>query len=643
MKQIFLIICLIILISETISHAQEKGMKLPEKISDQLPDGIVYNKGWVLAIGVNEYPNLPSRFKLSYAVPDAKAFVDLLQKKYGFDKKNTIIITDSEATKRNIMEKLYSLADTRWVSKDDCVIFYFSGHGQTVPLPRGGDMGFLIPYDAKVDLSQEPNLAEYKQQCIGMNELNETAKLIPAKHIIFIIDACYSGLALETSRSLRSDIPGYLSKVAKTTTQQIIAAGGKGEESEERADLGHGVFTHKLLEGLETEIADMNNDGVITGTELANYLSDAVRAKTNGKQNPQWRKADEGEFLFLPQISEDKSKIKIEPVKSILTINSNPEGADVYINGQMKGKTPYTYELLLETDGKEVSVSVSKEGYETKHETILLRKEENIKTNYILSKLSITENLSKIKQDLVESNKQNVSNRIVSKDGAIMVLIPKGDFLMGSDDSEYDEKPAHKVFIDNFYIDIYEVTNAQYKKFLDEAGYDPPGFWNNPSFNAPDQPVVGVSWNDAIEYCKWAGKRLPTEAEWEKAARGGLIDKKYPWGDNITYDNANYFSTGGKDIWNQTSPVGSFAPNGFGLYDILGNVWEWCSDWYSENYYSESPTQNPQGPKDGYYRVLRGGAWNLGSEYIYITKRYSRDPNSRYYNDQGFRCVMDAK
>ncbi len=633
MKRIFLVISLLLFITD--AYAQEKGMKVPEKLSDQFSEGVVYNKGWALAIGINEYPNLPSRFKLNYAVSDAKAFADLLQRKYGFDKRNIIMLADSEATKRNIMEKLYSLADTRWVSRDDCVIFYFSGHGQTVPLPRGGDMGFLIPYDAKVDLSQEPNLAEYKQQCIGMNELNETAKLIPAKHIIFIIDACYSGLALETSRSLRSDIPGYLSKVAKTTTQQIIAAGGKGEESEERADLGHGVFTHKLLEGLETEIADMNNDGVITGTELANYLSDAVRSKTNGKQNPQWRKADEGEFLFLPQVSEDKKKIKIEPVKSFLTINSDPEGADVYINGQMKGKTPYTYEALLETDGKEIAVSVSKDGYETKHETILLKKDENKRTNIILNRLNLPQNLGEIKQSM--------SNKIVSKDGAIMVLIPRGEFQMGSNDGEYDEKPAHKVFTDDFYIDIYEVTNAQYKKFLDETGYEPPGFWNNTNFNAPDQPVVGVSWNDAMEYCKWAGKRLPTEAEWEKAARGGVIDKKYPWGDNITYDNANYFGTGGKDIWNQTSPAGSFAPNGYGLFDMIGNVWEWCSDWYSENYYAESPAQNPQGPKDGYYRVLRGGAWNLSSEYLYITKRYSRDPNSKYYNDQGFRCVMDAK
>ncbi len=262
------------------------------------------------------------------------------------------------------------------------------------------------------------------------------------------------------------------------------------------------------------------------------------------------------------------------------------------------------------------------------------------KANFILNKLTIPETFSEIKQDLI---KQNISNQITARDGSIMVLIPKGEFLMGSDDSDYDEKPAHKVFIDDFYIDIYEVTNAQYKKFMDETGHESPGFWNNSSFNAPNQPVVGVSWNDAVEYCKWIGKRLPTEAEWEKAAKGGLVDKKYPWGNNITYDDANFFGTGGKDIWNQTAPVGSFAPNGYGLYDVIGNVWEWCSDWYSESYYSESSSQNPKGPNNGYYRVLRGGAWNLGLEYLYTTKRYSRDPNSRFYNDQGFRCVMDAK
>ena len=192
-----------------------------------------------------------------------------------------------------------------------------------------------------------------------------------------------------------------------------------------------------------------------------------------------------------------------------------------------------------------------------------------------------------------------------------MVLIPEGWFLMGSPEGEgdSDEHPQHKVWVDAFWIDRCEVTNAQYEKFMKATGHRAPRYWDNDSFNKPDYPVVGVSWDDAVAYCNWAGKRLPTEVEWEKAARGGLVGKDYPWGDNISHDNANYDGTGGRDRWDNTSPVGSFPPNGYGLYDMAGNVYEWCADWYDEDYYRSSPERNPKGPNTGDRRLLRGGSW----------------------------------
>jgi len=213
----------------------------------------------------------------------------------------------------------------------------------------------------------------------------------------------------------------------------------------------------------------------------------------------------------------------------------------------------------------------------------------------------------------------------IGQDGTPMALIPEGEFQMGSNYDE-TEKPIHTVYLDAFYMDAYEVTNAQYKKFVDvnpqwikdqideryhDGNYLKHWSGNDYPSGEGDHPVRHVSWYAAQAYAEWAGKRLPTEAEWEKAARGGLVGKKYPWGDGLIHDHTNYDGTGGRDIWMGTAPVGSFPPNGYGLYDMAGNVREWCADWYDENYYEDSPSENPTGPDWGIVRVKRGGSYQV--------------------------------
>jgi formylglycine-generating enzyme required for sulfatase activity len=252
------------------------------------------------------------------------------------------------------------------------------------------------------------------------------------------------------------------------------------------------------------------------------------------------------------------------------------------------------------------------------------------------------------KSSFVAQAKAEVDKLIMpkGKDNALMVMIPEGEFEMGYNDGDEDEKPIHKVFLKPFYIDIYEVTNAQYQKFVDETNYKKPSHWKDPMMNAPNQPVVSVNWFDANEYCKWAGKRLPTEAEWEKAARGGLVGKPYPLGDKISQNDANFYGIADKDYWEKTAIVGSITPNGFGLYDVAGNAQEWCADIYDGNYYANSPQQNPTGPKSGKDYVLRGGSW--GDEYISnknfglrVARRRHTDPfEANQYT--GLRCVMDV-
>ena len=223
---------------------------------------------------------------------------------------------------------------------------------------------------------------------------------------------------------------------------------------------------------------------------------------------------------------------------------------------------------------------------------------------------------------------------ISSEDNAEMVLIPAGEFVMGDE----DEKTAHPVYLDAYYIDKYPVTNAQYRKFMEAAGGRAPLYWNDARFNQPSHPVVGTSWDDANTYAKWAGKRLPTEAEWEKAARGGLMGKKYPWGDEPPDKALANF--GGNE--GGTTPVGKYSPNGFGLYDMAGNVFNLCSDFYQWNYYKGSPRKNPRGPGTGIYRVVRGGSWRSIGYYLRCSSRYDIHRVTRSHVDVGFRCARSS-
>ncbi len=223
-----------------------------------------------------------------------------------------------------------------------------------------------------------------------------------------------------------------------------------------------------------------------------------------------------------------------------------------------------------------------------------------------------------------------------------MIPVPGGSFIMGKEpnpNAHYIDDPAHEVRVDSFYLDKYEVTNSQYHRFCMETGHSLPEFWgmdafcSGPSF--PDHPVVGVCWADAVQYAAWAGKRLPTEAEWEYAARGGLVQKNFPGGDFLDSTLANYYGTYGHAL-----PVGSFPPNAFGLCDMAGNVVEWVQDYYDKDYYLESPGENPTGPLVGKRRVIRGGGWRSGKSCNSCWFRQSLRP---YWVDinVGFRCARD--
>jgi formylglycine-generating enzyme required for sulfatase activity len=226
-----------------------------------------------------------------------------------------------------------------------------------------------------------------------------------------------------------------------------------------------------------------------------------------------------------------------------------------------------------------------------------------------------------------------------------MVVIPSGAFRMGCDAGQENERPVHCVWVDRFGLATFPVTNGEYGRYLDATGAQPPRFWLEPMFADPRKPVVGVTWFEAVAYCAWLemqtgeSVRLPTEAEWERAARGGREGALFPWGDEPPSDLTMVgcdAQAGGPAL------IGANAPNGFGLYDMSEGVHEWCSDFYDYNYYRYSAERNPQGAVSGERRASRGGSWRHQIKFARCAARSSLPPNFKY-SDYGFRVALTIR
>ena len=261
-----------------------------------------------------------------------------------------------------------------------------------------------------------------------------------------------------------------------------------------------------------------------------------------------------------------------------------------------------------------------------------------------------------------------------------MLLVPGGEFMMGANHGLPFEGPEHRVALDSFLLDRHEVTNARYGEFADATGHvtesERLGWsgvfdtrrsrwtkgdgadWRHPAGpgssyrEMSDYPVVHVSWFDAAAYCEWRGARLPTEAEFEYAARAGIENARYAWGNQLSPGGAHQANLWqgefpvedrGQDGFSGLAPVGTFPPNAFGLYDMTGNVWEWVQDWYAPDYFARSPRMNPQGPADGTQKVHRGGSWLCSENYCrgYRLEARMMTPPDSGLNNLGFRCAAD--
>ena len=667
----------------------------------------LYKDSYALVIGNGAYPVKNGWNPLPGAVKDVKEVAEALER-HGFKVTLKIDVTKSEFNKI-FSEFIYESGK----DKGNRLLFYYAGHGYTTKAATGEDLGYLV----MLDTPSPANAGEFDLYSVDMIKFVSDSKKIHAKHVLFMFDSCFSGTVL----NLRNRVtPSHITDRIKNPVRQFITAGRADEPVPDRSE-----FKQAFLNLLEGRVKEPTPDGYLTGVELGDYLYRTVPKFSQG-QHPQHGKIHDqqlntGDFVFvLSQNSQDvpeDSSVELDTI-AMLNITSIPSGATVYVDSTAIGTTPiqgYQIDTGVRLE-KQVNVGLELSGYKSRVKKITLKGGQEFPWDVPLEKMAtqpvlppsvpetvVEEDISidekehekiakepvqpkpkpSVPETTVEKNistseekrllSPNVLQRIVGRDGAEMVLIPAGEFQMGSKDGTLwtsVTKPSHTVYIDAFYIDKYEVTIGQYNQFLRATGH-PPLSYDTSKYSPTDQhPVVGVSWHDAMAYAKWAGKRLPTEAEWEKAARGGLVGKNHPWGDAVLDGTqCNFADKSLSNVWDResgdnhadkniddgypyTAPVGSFPANGYGLYDMGGNAAEWCFDAYDENFYAKSPRQNPIAGiliKDSENkivsinksRVLRGGSWYDSLGGIWIANRRHCLPALIFINF-GFRCAKSV-
>ena len=547
------------------------------------------------------------------------------------------------------------------------LLFYYAGHGYTQTLANNQELGYLVMVDAP---DPETDKVGFETRSVNMEGIVTKSKQIQARHALFIFDSCFSGTILNVRDRLKQ--PESVSDSIRYPVRQFITAGRAGEVVPDKS-----VFKQAFLNLLEGRAPEPFPDGYITGEELGFYLKNKV-PEYNAAQHPQYGKIrdpnlDQGDFVFVLGNTDTPKNVERLSTIATLQVTSTPSGATVYLDGTRIGSTPLR-KHQIDTGvrrKKQIEVGLELSGYKSHVALLTLKGGDTTPWDVPLEKLST----SKAKARPTPAPKSAPSGGAVPEN---MVLIPAGEFKMGSNDELYrsglfsdsgiaspNEKPVHTVYIDAFYMDKHEVTNAQYKKFVDanpqwqkkriDGRFHDGNYlylWNGNNYpkDLGDYPVVFVSWYAAMAYAEWAGKRLPTEAEWKKAARGGLSGQRYPWDIRVSRWEG-YYKGNASVVRDGCSPVESYAANGYGLYDMSGNVWHWCLDEYQEDFYANSPRENPLcGSTNIRYllnnyknikspRVLRGGRWSKTPTSVTRVSERFADPPTSSEHYIGFRCV----
>lgn len=601
---------------------QERNIKIVAKTADGKPLPL-YNASYALVVGVANYIN--GWPKLDEAVNDTRQ-VEATLVQHGF-----VVKLVKDPTAVQLREAIENFLSTYGLDKETRLLFYFSGHGYTQTFDYGGEMGYIVPSDAPLP-NKDP--AGFLRKAISMESFSSYARNFNAKHGLFLFDSCFSGSIFALSRAL----PDAITYKTSEPVRQFITAGAANETVPDKS-----IFKQQFLAALTGE-GDANHDGYVTGNELGEFLQTNVANYSRNTQHPQYGKIrdqylDKGDFVFVvPLALPPKEKLDLSAYEN--------EAKAQWDKWQKKMNAFYQRAQTLDRDANLAADSKAKmwqdflagyvndNPYSNDDET--MRREASSRQSYWRS---------------YQPPKDEPAPARPVNDDDEMVLIPAGSFIMGSNDGyDDDEEPEHSVSVDAFYMDKYEVSVAKYKKFLEATNYQKPGNWTE-QLESQNNPVVAVSWNDAKSYCDWLSKirgkpvRLPTEAEWEYAARGGLKGKKYPLGDNIDATKANYDwdgnrSGGWESAKHYLKDIDSFPPNDFGLFNMVGNVWEWCNSVYKPYPYKRDDDR--ENSTAFVLRVVRGGSWGDSPAVLRCAVRSKADPADGY-NNAGFRCAQDVR
>jgi sulfatase modifying factor 1 len=533
-----------------------------------------------------------------------------LKENYGFDCR--VVVNPTKEDMLNVLDEY----NAKTYGSNDQLMLFFSMHGF---FNAQQNTGFLIPR----------NGTKNWRSWLSYDNLRATLAINKCNHIFLALDACYSG-----SFGIRDKAPEKppweiepeckekVSKAMEYKSRLFACAGNKESKTP-----GESLFASKFLEALRRG----GQDGILSNWDIRGYFR---RIESPKPENGTFFGHEEtGDFLFVK--------------KNSCAADDNEEAKE-WMKATILHTTDNYLDFLLKYPG----------------------------SDYAAEARTAIKNLNNL-----EDSTEQPKGSIAREDN--MVLIKGGTFEMGSTDGESDEKPVHTVNISDFHLSKYEVTVREFRRFVEATGHETDaekeghsrvyegGKWidkngvnwrHDPEgniVNDDNHPVINVSWNDAVAFCQWKGEkyRLPTEAEWEYAAGNGSKHTKYSWGDNApnrkdggsvadetgaehynwTKKSTNIF-VGYQDNYINTAPIGTFNPNDFGLYDMTGNVYEWCSDWYDSDYYKNSPSANPQGAKTGSYRVVRGGGWINSPRRCRVANRSHLTPTSRS-NYIGFRLA----